>query len=215
MRSKLIIVDDFYSKPDVVRRGALRSDYADIKATDYPGWQSRINLKADAIKRAFGDLIGADIYVDESRFTWGGFRFITAESGRSTKVHADTSIDWAAMVYLTPDAGTDTGTAFFRHRATGLEGPPTDRRARAMGHVDAAQFEDEVIRPDMGDLSKWEMTGHVAPVYNRLVLFRGCEFYHAPLGGQGNDRESARLTHNFFFNETPRVGPAVHALTRN
>ncbi|WP_406316701.1 DUF6445 family protein [Streptosporangium sp. NBC_01639] len=203
MRSMLIIVDDFYPKPDVVRRGALKSDYANISSTDYPGWQSRVSLQADAIKRAFSDLIGADIYVDSSRFTWGGFRFITEESGRSIKVHADTSIDWAAMVYLTPDADMGAGTAFFRHRKTGLEGPPTDREARALGYVDAAEFEDKVIRPDMADLSKWEMTGHVGPAYNRLILFRGCAFYHAPLGGSGDDKESARLTHNFFFNEIP------------
>ncbi|MFC9718365.1 DUF6445 family protein [Micrococcus luteus] len=209
MRSKIIIVDDFYTKPDIVRRSALRSEFANIKATDYPGWQSRLNLSSDEIKNTFGTLIGADVYVDESRFTWGGFRFITEESGRSTKVHADTSIDWAAMVYLSPGIDGNSGTAFFRHNKTGLEGPPTDRQARALGYMDASQFEDEVIRPDMHDLSKWTITGHVAPVYNRLVLFRGCEFYHAPLGGAGGDPESARLTHNFFFNERDAVVPCV------
>jgi len=32
----------------------------------------------------------------------GGFRFITTESGMRGKVHADTAVDWAGMVYLTP-----------------------------------------------------------------------------------------------------------------
>lgn len=212
MPSKLIVVDDFYPKPDVVRRAALKSEYANIASTDYPGWQSRVSVQADAIKRAFGELVGADVYVDRSRFTWGGFRFITEESGRSPKVHADTSIDWAAMVYLTPGVDMGAGTAMFRHRETGLEAPPTDREARALGYVDAAEFEDNVIRPDMGDLTKWEVTGHIGPVYNRLVLFRGCEFYHAPLGGSGHDRETARLTHNFFFNEIPLVGDVAHSV---
>jgi Family of unknown function (DUF6445) len=204
MRSKVIIVDDFYAKPDRMRELALSAEYADITATDYPGWQSRQNLRTDAIQQAFARLVGAPIYVDHARFTWGGFRFITAGTGELTKVHADTSIDWAGMVYLTPDAPPSAGTGFFRHRETGLSAPPTDRQARAMGFVDAAQFEDEVVHRDMADLSKWEEVGRIGPVYNRLILFRGSEVYHAPLGGCGDSPETARLTHSFFFNELPR-----------
>ncbi|MFF0001555.1 DUF6445 family protein [Streptomyces avermitilis] len=212
MRSRVIIVDGFYPKPDVIRERVLQSEYADIASTRYPGYQTRLNIENEAIRRTFETLIGARIQVDRSRFTWGGFRFITGDSGRHTRVHADVNIDWAAMVYLTPNADLAAGTGFFKHKATGVERPPTDREARALGFTDAYEFEQKVIAPDDQDLSKWELTTTIAPVYNRLILFRGCEFYHAPLAGQGDGLDNSRLTHNFFFNETPRPGRIAYAL---
>ncbi|MBM7771683.1 hypothetical protein JOD54_001887 [Actinokineospora baliensis] len=211
MRSRVIVVDDFYPKPEVIRRRALESEYADITASRYPGYQTRVNVESDAIKRTFEALIGAHVQVDRSRFTWGGFRFITSESGRRSRVHADINIDWAGMVYLTENAGS-AGTGFFRHRETGVERPPTDREARALGFADAHEFQQRVVARDDADFAKWELTTSIAPVYNRLILFRGCEFYHAPLGGSGDDFATSRLTHSFFFNERAKVGQPAYAL---
>jgi hypothetical protein len=201
MRSKVIIVDNFYTKPEKVRERALVSDYADIASTDYPGFASRLRLETETLQNLFGCLVGSELNVDKARFTWGGFRFITEESGKHAKVHADVAVDWAGMVYLTPNAPMNAGTAFFRHKETGFQSPPTNREARALGFSDASEFDDKVIRQDKADLSKWEQTVCIEPVYNRLILFRGGDFYHAPIGGYGNSPESARLTHVFFFNE--------------
>jgi hypothetical protein len=212
MRSRLIVVDDFYADPDSVRQAALRNDFRSASRYNYPGWQSSKALRTDALKTAFERIIGARIAVDADRLTWGGFRVITEETGRATKVHADTAVDWAGMVYLSPDAPPSAGTGFFRHIETGFPRPPADRVARGMGHADADAFEEAVARRDMADLDKWELTDWVAPVYNRLVLFRGCEFYHAPLGGFGDHPANARLTHNFFFNEVRELPPAVRPL---
>jgi hypothetical protein len=206
VHSRLIVVDGFYANPDAVRARALRSHYADITPTDYPGYGSRLTIDSASLRDRFSDLLGAELNVDRARFTWGGFRFITEKSGRQAKVHADTAADWAGMVYLTPDAPMSSGTAFFRHRETGFDTPPTDRQARALGFSDASDFDDKVIRRDKADLSKWERVVHVGPVYNRLILFRGGEFYHAPMGGCGSGPETARLTHNFFFNVIPHPG---------
>lgn len=210
MYRKIIIVDNFYAKPDDVRARALQSKYADIAATDYPGYASRISLQTAALEKAFSDLVGSELYIDRARFTWGSFRFITEESGKSPKVHADVAADWAGMVYLTPDAPMSAGTAYYRHKETGFEGPPTDREARALGYSDSSDFDDKVIRRDKADLWKWEQTTRIGPVYNRLILFRGGEFYHAPMGGCGDSPHTARLTHNFFFNERPHPGTPVY-----
>jgi hypothetical protein len=201
MQSTLIVVDDFYANPDAVRRFALESKFGSVGALNYPGWQSEKTFHSDAVRGAFEKIIRKPIDIDDRRFTWGGFRAITADTGRVTKVHADSIVDWAAMVYLTPDAASSAGTGFFRHRETGLTGPPSDRQARALGYADADAFEREVVRRDMADFDKWELVSYIEPVYNRLVLFRGCELYHAPLGGRGSSPEDARITHNFFFNE--------------
>lgn len=81
-----------------------------------------------------------------------------------------------------------------------------------MGFADASEFDDKVIRNDKADLSKWERIAYIGPVYNRLILFRGGEFYHAPMGGCGVSAETARLTHIFFFNVIPDPGTPAHAV---
>jgi hypothetical protein len=182
---RTIVVDNFYAHPAAVRERALRSQYADISPTDYPGFASRMTIDSQSL------------------------RFITEKSARGSKVHADTAVDWAGMVYLTPDAPMSAGTGFFKHTTSGFDTPPTDRQARSLGYCDAAHFDDAVIRQDKADFSKWELIGQVEPVYNRLVLFRGGEQYHAPLGGCGDSPETARLTHIFFFNVVPDPGVAA------
>ena len=203
MTQDVIIVDNFYAQPLKLRDMALKSRYAEISATDYPGYASQVRLETKALERSFSKLIGAALLIDRERFTWGGFRFITAESGSKPIIHADVAADWAAMVYMTPDCDMAIGTGLYRHKVTGFIGPPTDREARALGFCDAAEFDDKVIRPEKADLSKWEVRRVVEPVFNRLVLFRGGDNYHAPLGGCGDGPETARLTHIFFFNERP------------
>lgn len=212
MHSRVIIVDDFYANPEVVRARALKAQYADISPTDYPGYGSKQTIESASLQDRFSELVGGRLNVDSARFTWGGFRFITRDSGRKAKVHADTAVDWAGMVYLTPGAPMSAGTAFFRHRATGFETPPNDRQARALGFADASEFDDKVIRNDKADLSKWDRIGHIGPVYNRLILFRGGEFYHAPMGGCGDSPDTARLTHIFFFNVIPDPGTPARAV---
>lgn len=214
MRSKVHVVDDFYADPDSVRAAALDSQFRSASRYNYPGWQSDRALTTDALRTAFETIIGAQVLVEPERLTWGGFRLITAETGQVTKVHADTAVDWAGMVYLTPDAPPSAGTAFFRHKETGLVQPPDDRTARGMGYADADAFEEQVARRDMADLALWDVVDWVAPVYNRLILFRGCEFYHAPLGGVGDSPQNARLTHNFFFNEVVQVPTAARVVER-
>lgn len=213
MRTKMLIIEDFYPNPDAVREFALRTSFASAGKYNYPGWQSNKALHNDALREAFERHLGERIEVDTERYTWGGFRLITEETGALTKVHADVAVDWAAMVYLSPDAPMRAGTGFFRHRKTGLHAPPSDREAREMGYEDAGEFELEVARREMADLDRWELVSSVAPVYNRLLLFRGCEFYHAPLGGFGNSPETARMTHNFFFNVAVSDKPLARTLT--
>lgn len=201
MHAKIIVVDDFYANPDAVRESALRGHFQSASHYNYPGWQSDRALHTEALKEALGRIIGQSLVVDTDRFTWGGFRLISERTGRLTKVHADTGVDWAGMVYLTPRAPMSAGTGFFRHRESDLAGPPADAEARQWGFADAAQFERDVARRDMAKLDRWKLESWVGPLYNRLVLFRGCELYHAPLGGCGDAPDNARLTHNFFFNE--------------
>jgi Family of unknown function (DUF6445) len=200
MESQVVIVDGFYKNPDAVREIALSSEYRNIIPTDYPGYASQKIVIVQSITDVFSELLDRDLNLDPARFTWGGFRFITEESGSNPVVHADQAIEWAGMVYLTPGAPMAAGTALYRHCATGFTGPPTDAQARALGFSDSSEFDEEVIKADKQDINKWDFIGYISPVYNRLMLFRGGECYHAPMAGCGDSPQTARLTHNFFFN---------------
>ncbi|MGE7925936.1 DUF6445 family protein [Viridibacillus arvi] len=195
-----IIIDDFYSDPDVVRQFALDENYASVAKLNYPGYQSHKVFKSQSIQEAFEKAIGKEIIVDPERFTFGGFRLITEETGKMPKVHAD-SIDWAGLVFLSNYFHQDAGVGFYRHKETGLIGPPTDLEARSLGYEDAAEFERQIIYRDQANLDAWELTFQVEPIYNRLVLFKGRELYHAPIKGFGSIPEDCRITHNFFFLE--------------
>jgi hypothetical protein len=71
MRTKVIVVDDFYTKPDAVRALALKSDYSSGAKYNYPGYQSQKRFDAVAIKESFEEIIGRPIEVDTDRFTFG------------------------------------------------------------------------------------------------------------------------------------------------
>jgi hypothetical protein len=203
----LIVVDDFYADPAAVREycfGTCR--FRSAEPYNYPGWEGDKGADPPELRDALSSIVGGEIEVDRERFTWGGFRLITEESGSRPAVHADSGADWAGLVYLSPDAPASCGTGFFRHRATGLEAPPTAAEARRFGFSDAVVFDRDVIRPQKCNPDAWELVSWVAPVYNRLVLFRGRECYHAPLAGFGSTPDNARLTHNFFFNDAPQPG---------
>ncbi len=201
MTPDIIVIDNFYKEPDKVRAMALDSEYMSGAAHNYPGWQSVSSFGVASVRVAIEAAIGKKINTDSNRFTWGAFRLITGETGAKTKVHADSGCDWAAMVYLTPEIPTGTGTGFYQHRETKLFGPPSDAVARSLGYRNSEEFETAVIRRDMADLSLWELDSVVSARYNRLVMFRGGNYYHAPMGGTGDSAASARLTQNFFFDE--------------
>lgn len=201
MMNQIIIVENFYSNPDAVRALAIQSNYKSAAKLNYPGYESQKKFNSTHIKKAFEKLIGKEIEDDEGRYLFGGFRLITEETGAILKVHADTIIDWAGLVFLTPNAPLDAGLGIFKHKETGLISPPSDEEARELGFEDANEFEKKVVRRDMADFSKWELVSYVGPVYNRLVLFRGSQLYHAPLKGFGTDPSNCRITHNFFFRE--------------
>lgn len=200
MDKNIIVVDNFYANPDAIRKLAIEDQYASVAKLNYPGYQSHRVFSSEKLRMSFEKLIDKEILVQPERFTFGGFRLITEATGRIPKIHAD-SIDWAVLIFLTPNAPIDKGVGFYRHKESGLEGPPSDRRARELGFEDLSEFERQIIHRDQADLNCWELISSVSPVYNRLVMFRGRELYHAPIGGFGDSPENCRITHNFFFLE--------------
>ena len=190
MRFNSLTIDDFYADPMQVREFALKQEFK-VRG-NYPGQRTESFL-TDSIKQKLRDIL----YPFAGEITnWGGeytgsFQYTTA-SDRSW-IHADSTTDWAAVCYLTPDAPVTAGTGIFRHKETGWmnfdykrQNDPEYMKQSPPGH-------------DMQDYTKWEMVDRVGNVFNRLIMYRA-DNYHVSLDYFGKDLNDGRLFQVFFFN---------------
>jgi hypothetical protein len=174
-----------------VREFALKQDFA-VRG-NYPGMRTKSFLN-DGLKKSLRDIL----YPFAGEITWwggdytGSFQYTTA-ADRSW-IHADSTTDWAAVCYLTPDAPVSAGTGIFKHKKTGWmhydyreaqENPEYDKGAPS--------------GDDMQDYTKWEMVDRVGNVFNRLIMYRA-DNYHVSLDYFGKDMHDGRLFQVFFFN---------------
>jgi hypothetical protein len=191
MRFNSLTIDNFYADPMKVREFALSQEFG--TRGNYPG-QRTVSFLNDPLKKKLRDIV----YPFAGEITcWGGeytgsFQYTTA-SDRSW-IHADSTTDWAAVCYLTPDAPPSAGTGIFRHKATGWmhynykqasQDPEYDKFAPP-GH-------------DCRDYTKWDMIDRVGNVFNRLIMYRA-DNYHVSLDYFGKDMYDGRLFQVFFFN---------------
>jgi len=197
----LIVIDDFYADPDKVRNIALNAEYRNVQKLNYPGYQTVNAFVSEALKKKLGKLIGKPIEIHMEDVTFGKFRIMLKESTSRLKVHLDRASDWTGVLYLTPQENCQGGTAFYRHRETGLDGPVGDEESKRFGHENWENLEEAIIERDTLRDAAWEETMFVGMKYNRLVLFRGGELFHSHTRSFGQCKESGRMTQNFFFDE--------------
>lgn len=193
----LVIVDDFFKDPMLVRNLALETSYQDVTKLNYPGLQSDMAFYNQDIIKRFEKLLNDEIDPKVESLTFGKFRFMTRESGSRIKIHVDGLAEWTGLIYLNTPDQCEGGTAFYRHIDTGLEGPPRPDQMKKFGFESVLDFEQRIIAEQSLDLSRWEETTFVGMRFNRLVLFRGNELFHCHTHGFGNTNENARLTQNF------------------
>ena len=190
MRFNSLTIDDFYANPMQVREFALKQEFK-VRG-NYPGQRTESFL-TDSIKQKLRDIL----YPFAGEITnWGGeytgsFQYTTA-ADRSW-IHADSTTDWAAVCYLTPDAPVTAGTGIFRHKETGW-----------MNFDYKKQNDPEYMKQappgdECQDYTKWEMVDRVGNVFNRLIMYRA-DNYHVSLDYFGKDLNDGRLFQVFFFN---------------
>jgi hypothetical protein len=190
MRFNSLTIDDFYADPMQVREFALKQEYK-VRG-NYPGQRTESFL-TDSIKQKLRDIL----YPFAGEITnWGGeytgsFQYTTA-ADRSW-IHADSTTDWAAVCYLTPDAPVTAGTGIFRHKETGWMNFDYKRQN------DPEYMKQAPPGDECQDYTKWEMVDRVGNVFNRLIMYRA-DNYHVSLDYFGKDLNDGRLFQVFFFN---------------
>ncbi|MGB0454092.1 MAG: DUF6445 family protein [Bacteriovoracaceae bacterium] len=197
---KLKVIDNFYKKPEEIRNLALKTDYINVKKLRYPGIQSRKSFTNLDLQKKFEDVLDTKLEIDPKKYTFGKFRIMINEPF-TFKAHLDGLTNLTGLVYLNPEDSCSGGTAFYRHRKSGLEGPLSQNEVEARGFSSNEEMFKELIGDDKYDPESWEMTDFVPMKFNRLLVFKGYHYFHCHTSSFGTDKESGRMTQLFFFNE--------------
>lgn len=122
---------------------------------------------------------------------------------------ASTPHHMAALLYLCDES--QGGTAFYRHRATGLQQITADVRER-YGEAVLAELDRQPAPPRYfgeGD-AQFELLGVMRARFNRLVVYRGSLLHSAIVHPRrlSPDPRAGRLTVNGFYDFEPKKSPA-------
>lgn len=196
MRTNLVVIDDFYSNPDSIRKYALEQDYTiseDLQGVGekrtirrLPGKRSQPYLP-DIVKQKISEIL----YPFAGKILkWhnqcGTFNICDAYD--QSRIHVDRDSDnskkivWSGICFLTPNAPVESGTGIFRNKYSG------ERYCLESFHGPKAQH----------DFTQWEIIDRIGNIYNRMMLFRS-DNYHSSLSYFGTNDDNSRLFQVFFM----------------
>lgn len=178
-----IIIDDFYNNPHETRDFALSQDFN--VTGNYPGTRTLpcTGGYLEDIQRTFQSILNRKITYWPSGYNTA---FQVTLDNDKTWIHHDNTTEWAAVIYLTPDAPIESGTGIYKNKLTGI-----------FRHTeDAAVDYNEVFSLE----SDWELIASAGNIFNRLVMYKANYYHRSILPGFGKDKNEGRLFQTFFFN---------------
>ena len=206
----LSIVDNFFEKPDEIRKFALQQTYA--KKFAVPGFRTEpLHIIAPGLFDIFAARVFA-LFFDfgaEPNISWNmsaSFQWVPA-SYETGWVHADDieNTQISGVVYLTPDAPLSGGTSVYA---------PSERTRDIDDSLKASfyNFYNDDLKTPYPELeayrlardthnAKFDRTVSIANVYNRLFTYNTYD-YHSEDKFFGNTLEDSRLTLVFFAQTT-------------
>ena len=201
----VILIDDFHPEPARLRTLATQGQYRTLSPY-YPGVQApfdaRYLMPVDAtlspiLREVFGLKAGASVVQCT-------FSLVTTPDADLAPIqrlpHVDTT-DAGRIALLHYLSGSETGgTAFYRHRATGLDTLSPER----FETYKAALEPEGLPKPGYmrGSDDRFEMIHHVAAKPNRAVLYRSRLLHSGMIPEDATfsaDPAQGRLTVNTFF----------------
>jgi hypothetical protein len=188
IKCSYLVIDNFYSNPDDTRKFILTQEFK-IRG-NYPGKRTisfADENTRDCIQKyisAFaGKIIRFEMGNDNTNYN-GSFQYTTSRD--RSWIHTDSWNNWAAVLYLTPNAPESSGTGLYKYK----DGTKSSDNL-------SKQKIDE-IDEDNQDLTKWTLVDRIGNVYNRMVIFNAKQ-YHCSLDYFGTNKENGRLFQVFFF----------------
>jgi len=179
------VVDNFYNDPDAVRKYALGQTY--WPGEGGVGWRTRKQFFFDGVREKLEDIMGRTITKWEEYSVCGRFQAGWADPKVPLVYHCDAQ-QWAAMVYLTPNAPYETGTKIVANKKSKIyhssqSDNVLDYFPQQQTFCDGTLFEDVDV---------------IGNVYNRLVIF-DAQCIHTSCGYFGHNFVTGRLWQMFFF----------------
>ncbi len=183
----IIVVDNFYDDPDTVRDYAMSGDFVPRGEHGAVGHRTLEHKHFKGVKKEFESLLGSKMKEGTEVGGWdyqtnGVFQHCMAED--PFVIHADTQ-QWAAMIYLTPDAPPQCGTSLYRHKET---------KVNSVREMEGWT----IFKENFYDETPFEKVDTIGNVYNRLMIF-DARLIHAASQYFGDAIDNDRLFQIFFF----------------
>lgn len=190
----LLVQDHFAADAEVVRqtviqggfsteRGPDGAEYTGINETAVPHWHDRI-----------AEVIGKKITPRLSCFRLN----LKGEMPHSWVHSDDICAQWASVLYLNPAEQCQGGTAFWKHRALGMERLLQEDEMRESG-MEPAAFHAFMTR-EWKDLTFWQMTMLLPMAFNRFITYPTSYFHSRyPFEGFGSGPQDGRLIWVCFY----------------
>lgn len=186
MLGMIIIRDNFCEHAEGVRQSALDSGFGtwrpnkgEVGSSVYEGmnWKGAHGVMLRSLSAAMG---GCRIFPNSTFFR------ITTPGMERAYIHSDREDgEFTCVAYLSQHDDV-SGTAFYRHRATGLREMPT------FEEMNDPRFDG--LKADMvkGGEAEWEQTDFARGFFNRAVIFAAPLFHsRIPLLGIGEETDPA------------------------
>lgn len=201
MHQSIIIIDDFLTEPEYFRQTARKMNFPhQEELSNFPGRNSQHRLTAPDVDLAVSQIVN-EALVPLTHLSHAKFRLTLANDTGKAKVHLDNS-KWSGILYLSEDSNGQSGTDFFRHKATNL-----DSTLLSQLDFDRLGWQDEktanaeinsIIINETNDDDKWEHIMRVPMKYNRLLLLRPW-LWHTAGPGFGTSIDDGRLVYLLFY----------------
>lgn len=185
----ILIVDDFCPVIDQVRQSALESGFGtwqpnkgEVGSSIYEGMNfwGRHSFMLHSLALA----VGRPVFPNSMFFR------VTGKNTEKAYIHSDREMgSYTCVAYLSDHKAEISGTAFYRHRKSGLRAMPTIAEMRKTGLL-------KRLKPEMvsGLTKDWEQLDFVRGLYNRALIFHAPLFHSRwPKDGIGTTNEEGRM----------------------
>lgn len=202
MKETFRVVDDFCSKVEEVRASALQSGFGkwtpnkgEVGSSIYEGMNfwGRHSLMLKALN-------DANVWVP---YPNNMFFRVTNEETERAYIHSDR--EWGSrtcIAYLSKHDEYRSGTAFYRHRASGLLEMPPMAELQLL-----PDLKRDIVE---GGEDVWEQYDFVKGAYNRALIFHAPLFHsRSPKNGIGTTADDGRMVWVCHFNTLQPGGGIV------
>jgi hypothetical protein len=197
MQKKLVIVDHFLKDPTKLTRlePLINQNNGGF------GFHLKTSFNtAKSIADQVTEAVGVDLAVTSNSTFSGHLRKTPSEQLRTSyRFRAHYDIGYNIIIYLSPDHRQGGGTAFYRHKKTGLDSLFDPEQVLAVTKKKKWTLEKllETLDHDQNEPKAWQQVSSIAARFNRLVFFNGLQF-HSHLAANESGKIHARLTLNYF-----------------